>query len=160
MRPGEEESTGLDLGHPPPGARFYSLVQTGDAASGVQEISCEIRALHIEHLTGALDATLRFVTAHAALTEAVLETSVVRLVDPAVTPAELVEGLARTLFSAGLRISFGPSWTPTPCANASVGIRGLKEDLGPYSRRILRGNLRRRGWIESLLQGKLLHHET
>jgi hypothetical protein len=95
----------------------------------VQEISCEIRALHIEQLTGALDATLRFVTAHAALTEAVLETSVVRLVDPAVTPAELVEGLARTLFSAGLRISFGPSWTPTPCANASVGIRGLKEDL-------------------------------
>ena len=129
MRPGEEESTGLDLGHPPPGARFYSLVQTGDAASGVQEISCEIRALHIEHLTGALDATLRCVTAHAALTEAVLETSVVRLVDPSATPAELVEGLARTLFSAGLRTSFGPCWTPTPCANASVGIRGLKEDL-------------------------------
>ena len=128
-RPDEGKSTGLNLGNPPPGARFCSIVQTGDAASAVQGISCEIRALHTEQLTGALDAVLRCVTAHAALTEAVLETRAVRFADPSVTPAALVEGLARQLVGVGLHTSFGPSWIPIPCADASVGIRGLKEDF-------------------------------
>ncbi len=131
-RPDKEKSTGLNLGNPPPGARFYYLAQTNDATSDVQEISCEIRALHTEQLTGALDAILRCVTAHAALTEAVLETRAVRLADPSVTPAALVEGLARQLSGAGLHTSFGPSWTPVPCAVASVGTRGLKEDLRAF----------------------------
>jgi len=114
------------LGDPPPGARFYSLARTCDTASGNTEISCEIRALCIEQLSGALEAVLRSVAAHAALTEAVLETRAVRLADPS-APSPLVETLARQLSGAGLRPSFGPSWTPAPGADLSVGIRGLED---------------------------------
>ena len=126
--------TGFTLGDPPPDTRFYSIVQTGDAASAVQEICCEIRALHIEQLTGALDAVLRSVTAYAALNEAVLETRAVRLADPSLTSTALAEGLARQLSRAGLGISFGSSWTPAPFADASVGIQGLQEDFRSFLR--------------------------
>ncbi len=115
------------LGDPPPGARFYSLARTCDATSDHMEISCEIRALHVEQLTGALEAVLRSVAAHAALTEAVLETRAVRLADPSVAPSPLVETLARQLSDAGLRPSFGFSWTPAPGADLSVGTRGLED---------------------------------
>ena len=133
-RPDEEKRTGFTLGDPPPGARFYSLVQSGDAASAVQEICCEIRALHIEQLAGALDAVLRSVTTYAALNEAVLETRAVRLADPFVTPTALAEGLARQLSRAGLCASFGSSWTPAPFADASVGTQGLQEDFRSFLR--------------------------
>ncbi len=126
-RPDEERREVPILGDPPPGARFYSLVRTRDAASGNTEISCEIRALHVEQLTGALEAVLRSVTAHAALTEALLETRAVRLVDPSAAPSPLVETLARQLSDAGLRPSFGPSWTPAPGAELSVGTWGLED---------------------------------
>ena len=115
------------LGDPPPGARFYCLARARDAGSGDQEISCEIRALHVEQLTGALDAVLRSVAAHAALTEAVLETRVARLAEPSVASSPLVEALARQLTGAGMRPSFGSSWVPTPGADLSVGTRGLEE---------------------------------
>jgi hypothetical protein len=116
-----------DIGDPPPGTRFYSLARTHDDASGSTEISCEIRALHVEQLTGALEVVLRSVTAHAALTEAVLEIRAVRLADPSAVPSPLVEALARQLSDAGLRPSFGPSWTPAPGADLSVGTRGLED---------------------------------
>jgi hypothetical protein len=115
------------LGDPPPGARFYCLARTRDAGSGDQEISCEIRALYVEQLTGALDAVLRSVTAHAALTEAVLETRAVRLADPSAAPSALVEALARQLSYAGLRPTFGTSWVLAPGADVSVGTRGLED---------------------------------
>lgn len=126
-RPDEEKWAGLVLGDPTPGARFYSLIRTDDAASATREISCEIRALYAEQLTAALEAVLRSVTAHAALTEALLETQAVRIADPSATPAPLVEMLARQLSGVGLRASFGPSWTPVPGADASVGTRGLED---------------------------------
>jgi hypothetical protein len=125
-RPDEERRGVPVLGDPPPGARFYSLARTRDAASGNTEISCEIRALHVGQLTGALEAVLRSVAAHAALTEAVLETRAVRLANPS-APSPLVETLARQLSDAGLRPSFGPSWTPAPGADLSVGTRGLED---------------------------------
>ncbi len=126
-RPDEERRDVPVIGDPPPGARFYSLARTRDAASGNTEISCEIRALHIEQLTVALEAVLRSVAAHAALTEAVLETRAVRLADPSAAPSPLVETLARQLSDAGLRPSFGPSWTPAPGADLSIGTRGLED---------------------------------
>jgi hypothetical protein len=115
------------FGDLPAGARFYSLARTCDAASGNMEISCEIRALHVGQLTGALEAVLCSVAAHAALTEAVLETRAVRLADPSAAPSPLVERLARQLSGAGLRPSFGPSWTPAPGVDLSVGTRGLED---------------------------------
>jgi hypothetical protein len=77
-------------------------------------------------LTGAVDSVLRSLVAHAALTEAVLESHTVRLADPTATSSPLVETLARQLSDAGLRTSFGFSWTPAPNADLSVGIRGLE----------------------------------
>lgn len=118
---------GPTLCAPPPGTRFYSLARTDNAAAATREISWEIRALMADELSAAVEAVLRSITAHAALTEAVLETHVVRLADPSVTPARLAETLALQLSEAGLRASFGPSWTPTPDADVSVGTGGLED---------------------------------
>lgn len=115
------------LGDPPSGARFYSLARASDAGSGNKEISCEIRALYVEQLTGALDTVLRSVAAHAALTEAVLETRAVRVADPSEAPSPLVETLAQQLSDAGMHPSFGSSWTPVSGADLSVGTRGLED---------------------------------
>jgi hypothetical protein len=115
------------LGDSPNGASFYNLARAFEAGSGNEKISCEIRAFHVEQLTGALDAVLRSVAAHAALTEAVLETRAVRLSDPMVVPSPLVEALARQLSDAGLRTSFGSSWVPISGADLSVGTRGLED---------------------------------
>ena len=95
--------------------------------SAIRRVSCEVRAFYAEQLTGALDVLLRCVTTHAALSEAVLETRAVRLADPAVTSATLVEALARQLWDAGLPVSFGPSWKPAPDADVAVGARGFEE---------------------------------
>ncbi len=75
-----------------------------------------------------MNSVLRSVTTYATLTEAVLETRAVRLVDPRAPSAALVKALARQLWSAGLRVSFGPSWAPVPDADVSVGTRGLEDD--------------------------------
>jgi hypothetical protein len=107
-----------------PGAKFCFLVQTDHLESATRKISCEIRALYPEQLSGALDAVLRSVTVHAALTEAVLETRVVRLADPSEAHPALAETLARQLSDRGLPVSFGPSWIPAPGADVSVGIQG------------------------------------
>lgn len=132
--PGEDMPTGPILGDLPIGARFYSLVRIADAAAATRRISCEIRALYPEQLTAALDAVLRSVTAYATLTEAVLETRAVRLANPSVAPAPAVETLARQLLNAGLRPSFGLSWTPAPGADVSVGTRGSKGELESFLR--------------------------
>lgn len=117
------------LGQLAPGARFYSFDQTDDAELATRRVSCEIRALCAERLTRALDDALRSVAAYAALTEAMLKTHVVRLADPSVASATLVEELSRQLWGAGFPVSFGPSWTPAPGADLSVGVRGLNESF-------------------------------
>jgi hypothetical protein len=124
--PGDGVPAGPILGNPVPGARFYSLLQTDDA-SATRRVSCEIRALHAEGLARALDAALRSVTTHATLTEATLETCIVRIANPTAAYAAFVEELARQLWGANLPVSFGTSWTPVPGAEVSVGIRGLEE---------------------------------
>ena len=126
-RPDDGIPAGFVLDGSMSGAKVYSLVQTDDPASTTRQVSCEIRALHAEKLAAALDAALRSVAARAALDEAVLETRAVRLADPTVTPAALVEVLARQLWDAGFPVSFGPSWIPAPDADISVGTRGLEE---------------------------------
>lgn len=107
-----------------PGAKFCFLVQTDHLQSATRKISCEIRALYLEQLNGALDAVLRSVTVHAALTEAVLETRIVRLADPSEANPALAETLARQLSDRGLPVSSGPSWIPAPGADVSVGTQG------------------------------------
>ena len=116
--------TGFTLDEPMPGAKFCFLVQTDHLESATRKISCEIRALNPEQLNGALDAVLRSVTVHAALTEAVLETRIVRLADPSEAHPALAEALARQLSERGLPVSIGPSWIPAPGADVSVGTQG------------------------------------
>ena len=127
--PGEEMPVWSIFEEPTPGVRFYSLVQTDNLESATREISCEIRALHPAELTGALDAVLRSVTAHAALSEAVLTTRAVRLAQPSEVHPMLAEALARQVSDFGLRVSSGPSWVPAPGADISVGTRGSGEML-------------------------------
>lgn len=134
MRPGEEIPSDPILGDPTPGARFYSLSRTSDTVSATLRTSCEIRALHDEQLTAALDAALRSVTAHAALAEAILETRAVRLAGPSSPPAVLVEELARQLSEYGLDARFGPSWTLAAGADVSIGVRGVEDGLEAFLR--------------------------
>jgi hypothetical protein len=126
-RPDDGIPAELTLCEPASGARFYFLVQTEDLASVTRQVSCEIRALYAEQLTGALDGALRSVTTHATLTGAVLETHAVRLANPIVSSKALVEELAWQLWRAGFPVSFGPSWTPAPGVDVSVGIQGLED---------------------------------
>lgn len=118
----------------PDSVRFSSLVHTQDAASATRRVSCEIRAFHAEHLAHAVDAALRSVTTHATLTEAVLETLVVRLANPTIVLGTLLEDLAWQLWSAGFPVSFGPSWEPAPGADISLGIRGFEDSLETFLR--------------------------
>ena len=133
-RPDDGIPPGLTLCEPESGARFYSLVQTVDPASVTHQISCEIHALYAEQLTGALDGTLRSVTARATLTGAVLETRAVRLANPIAPSKALVEELARQLWRAGFPVSFGPSWSPVPGAEVSVRVRGLEDAFEAFLR--------------------------
>jgi hypothetical protein len=132
--PGEGIPAGSTLGEPTSGARVYSLVQNDHLESATREISCEIRALCPEELTGALDAVLRSVTAHAAFSEAILETRTVRLTNPSEAHPRLAEALARQLSDFGLCVSSGPSWAPAPDADISVGTRGFGEVLEQFLR--------------------------
>ncbi len=132
--PDDGVSSGPTLDEPTSGARFFYLLETDDSVSATRRISCEIRALYAEQLTAALDATLRSVTTYAALTEAVLEWRAVRLADPLVAPAALVEELARQMWDAGFSVSFDPSWTPTPSADISVGAMGLEDAFESFLR--------------------------
>jgi hypothetical protein len=132
--PGEGVPVGPTLDKPAPGARLYSLVQTDHLESATRKISCEIRALYPEKLTNALGVVLRSVTAHAALSEAVLETRTVRLADPSEARPALAETLACQLSDFGLHVSSGPSWVPTPGADISVGTRGSGEVLERFLR--------------------------
>ncbi len=145
-RSGGEVPIGPILGVPVAGARFFSFIETGDTASPARHISCEVRALYDEQLANAVDAALRSATTQAALTEAVLKTRTVRLADPSVPPAALVEELACQLWEARLPVSFGPSWTAVPAADISVGVQGFEEAFEAFLRRRL-------GWRTLPLEG-------
>ncbi len=132
--PREGVPVGPTLDKPAPGARLYSLVQTDHLESATRKISCEIRALYPEELTNTLGVVLRSVTAHAALSEAVLETRTVRLADPSEAHPALAGTLACQLSEFGLHVSSGPSWVPIPGADISVGTRGSGEVLELFLR--------------------------
>ena len=92
-------------------------------------ITGELRALHEPSLTQALDHFLRTVTAKAALTDAVLEVRTFRTVDPKPSDAALVCGVARRLWDAGFRVTFGPSWGPVTGADLALGTGGSDSAL-------------------------------
>ncbi|QIN78893.1 hypothetical protein GBA65_10585 [Rubrobacter marinus] len=110
-----------------PRARRYGLRE--DGGGGTYELACEVRALRGAELAEAVDELLRAVSAHAALVGAVLETRVVRLGEPLVPDPLVLGRLARYLRSSGLGVSFGPSWTPAPQAEAWVGAGGRRREI-------------------------------
>ena len=103
-----------------PAAARCSITKGPQTAT--RRLAGEIRAFSPSELGSTLEAALRFVTAVAALTEAVLEVGAVRTAPPRVASPRAVEELARDLWSAGYPVRFGPSWEPVAAADVYVGI--------------------------------------
>lgn len=109
-----------------------SVVETAAPAEARREILGEIRALTERDLTSALETVLRSLTAGAALSGAILQTRVVRVARPTVTPSHTVQALALDLWHAGFPVRFGPSWTPSLGGRVALGFRGAETDLGRF----------------------------
>ena len=104
------------------GATRRSVTETeGPETATTRRLVGEIRSFEPAELGSALEATLRSLTATAALTEALLEIEAVCTVPPRVAPRWALEELARELWSAGFQVGFGPSWETAPEADAYVG---------------------------------------
>lgn len=131
VRPGENLPPPI-LPDPSPGVRYHAIRRNGDR--GAHRLYCEMRAVSEAVLAAAVDDLLRALSAHAALAGAVLETRVVRLCEPLVPDALLVGGIARALRSAGLGVSFGPSWTPASGASVCVGASGREREIERFFR--------------------------
>ncbi|CAN5630777.1 hypothetical protein BH24ACT21_BH24ACT21_02650 [soil metagenome] len=97
-------------------------------------VTGERRALGDQELASALDLLLRTITSKAALTDAVLETRVVRLASSLVIAAPLVYETAYKLWNAGFRVTFGPSWEPVPDADLVLGAAGPENGLEDFIR--------------------------
>ena len=109
----------------PDGAARCSIAETGEPGVAMRRLTAEIRAFTPRELGSALQATLRSLTAVAALTEAMLEVQAVRTVPPRVASRPALEELARDLWRAGFCVRFGPSWAPAlRAADAYAGSGG------------------------------------
>lgn len=126
VRPGENLSPPI-LPGPSPRVRYHAIRRDGDREA--HRLSCEIRAVRGADLAAAVDDLLRALSAHAALAGAVLQTRVVRLCEPLVPDVLLVGRTARDLRSAGIRVSFAPSWTPASGASVCVGASGREREI-------------------------------
>ncbi len=92
-----------------------------------REILGEIRALTERDLGLALETVLRSLTVAAALSDALMETRVLRVTPPKATPSRIVQTLALDLWRAGFPVRFGRSWTPVPDpAAVAVGFGGAQ----------------------------------
>jgi hypothetical protein len=109
---------------PPGSARFAFSESEDPVRPATRLLRGEVIALSQSELGAALEALLRTLTTFAALTEATLEVGVVRNVPPRVASPRALESLARVLWEAGFPIRFAPSWTPSPEADAYLGVEG------------------------------------
>lgn len=95
------------------------------ASAGLTTVSGELRCLEEEALRAVIEETLRAVASAAALREAVLRTRVLRASRAWCPSATAVQPLARRLWESGLRVGFGPAWSPAaPDVEAVVGCGG------------------------------------
>ena len=106
-----------------------SLTDSTGADGTSRVVTGELRALCEGDLGAALDLLLRAITSKAALTDAVLETRAVRLASPRAAQASLVCEMARELWEAGHRVTFGPSWEAVPDVDLALGAGGSNGDL-------------------------------
>lgn len=112
----------------PAGARF-SLQESSGSDGTSRLVSGRLHAFRERILARVLDLVLRSLTSQAALTEAVLETRVVRLATPQAPQASLVEKMAHELWCSGQRVTFGPSWEPICDVDLPLGAAGFEDEL-------------------------------
>ena len=132
---------------PPPGARFLpGPTLAVDGPSPVGRFCLEVRFLTDAAGRDAADILLREASVWAAVKEAVLEARLLRLADPVVHPATLIQSLARDLRDAGIGVGFGPSWSPVAEACLAVGSGGACPTMARFAREQPR-------WHEALSPG-------
>lgn len=108
----------------PPGPARFALSESEGPDAATRLLGGEVIALSQSELGAALEALLGGLTTFATLTEATLEVGVVRSLPPRVASPRALEALARDLWGAGFPVRFAPSWTPSPGADAYLGIDG------------------------------------
>jgi len=113
-----------------PKATRCSIVETDD--ENRREILGEILALSEADLGFALQRVLRSLTIAAALSDAVLETSVARVVPVRAVPAQTLQALALDVCEAGFSVRFVPTWTPLAEGEIGLGIGGAERELRDF----------------------------
>ena len=126
-----------DLPHGPtlavmPERARCSFVETDDPETCRRGILGEILALSQRDLGSALQHVLCYLTASAALSDAVFDTRAARVTPPASAPATALQTLALDLRYAGFEVGFAPSWTPVPLGAIGLGTLGAEQELQSF----------------------------
>ncbi|WP_152670779.1 hypothetical protein [Rubrobacter aplysinae] len=98
--------------------------------SEVTMVRGTLAGLDEEDLSAALDELLRTVVSVAGVREAALRTRVARPARAYAPEPGAVQGLALRLWRGGVRVRFGPSWSPTPEGAKDGEDRENAEDTG------------------------------
>lgn len=95
------------------------------AGDGVATVRGELSGFEEERLRAAAEESLRALAGLAATREAALRARVLRERRAWFASAEAVQPLARLMWSAGMRVEFGGSWSPVFAeADVAVGCGG------------------------------------
>lgn len=106
----------------------YDLRET--LADGETSVRGPLLSTDERALREALDAALRALSEAAAVREAALWTSASRVCRAASPQSGAVEAVACRMWSAGLRVRFGVSWSLAPAeTDVAVGCRGAEEEM-------------------------------
>ncbi len=98
-------------------------------AEAACEIAGELRTFDEESAGEVLDYVLRHVVNAASISEAILETRVLKVAPPHVPDLSLVCGLARYLWAAGIGVTFGRTRLPLSGGDIALGTGGSDEKL-------------------------------
>ena len=110
----------------PDGCKLAVGLSRAEAAC---EVAGELRAFDEESIREILDSVLRHVVNAASISEAVLETRILKVASPHAPDFSLVCGLARYLWSAGIGVTFGRTWLPHTGGGIALGTGGSNEKL-------------------------------
>lgn len=103
------------------------LAESPGTDEAMRFVAGEIRGFDPRSTAQALDDVLRTLTSKAALSEAVLETRVLRQAPPWVARGTLVGEVSCRLWDAGFSVTFGRSWEPVADADLAIGVGGSAE---------------------------------
>ena len=103
-------------------------VETSHAGAAC-EVTGKLRAFDEEETGEILESVLRHVVNTASISEAILETRVLKVASTHVPSFPLVCGLARYLWDVGIRVTFGRTWFPLAGGDIALGTGGSNEKL-------------------------------